>query len=865
MGVHIDGFAFTFQAGQTILEVAQAHGINIPTMCHVDGLAPSGACGLCVVEGENGKLLRACATVAVDGMVVLSRSPKVISARKSILELNLSTHRGDCKAPCQLACPAESHCQGYIALIAAGQLGEAVKIMKDAHPFPASIARCCSRPCEEACRRGLVDEAVNIAGLKGFAADYALEDEYVPEIAEDTGKSVAIVGGGPGGLTAAYFLRRLGHKVSVFEAMPKMGGLFRYGIPEYRLPKAVLDAELKIFSRMGVEFFNHVKPNVSQLKNDYDTVIVAIGAGVSKPLGCIGDNFAIGGLDFLRAVACNKPPIIGRRVVVVGGNNTAMDAARTALRLGAEVFVSYRRTKNEMPAQQTEIEDAIAEGVQFLFLTAPIEVSTDGIRLQKMKLGTPDTSGRRQPVPIDGENEWIPADTVISAIGQDVSLEGTGLDSLDGIIAIGDVTGTTAYAIEAIGQGRKVAGVIHKHLNGEEDDLHWEVMPKFLVRDAKTTEDFSDIPKKPRQGNHVHELTPVQAAHEAERCLSCGCSDYYECKLIDYANEYNASPDKYSCNTHHKPLGAIDTSNFYFHRDMNKCIHCSVCVRVCAHHGNALTMAGRGFDTTVEAAFGQPLQNRDECTMCGNCVAYCPTGALYEVPNMKKAFITPPNLTGTTCILCDEFCPMVIETKAGHILRCRPIIGYNYLCEKGRFGFRYLGEKLIVPLVRKEGILRRASIDEAAKAIQSGFNVLMAQYGGQSIGVGVSARYTVEDVAAVKAYAEYLGTPHVLTTDTDEYMEVLRSGAVKGLIHFGDDLPPEVVEIPLAFLVLQTAYVTNTSKKSAARANVILPAPSFGEVDGHVKHPKSGELLPVNGAFPPACGYQTRDLIKGVM
>jgi len=811
-----------------------------------------------------------------------------------------------------LACPAESDCQGYIALIAAGLLGEAVKLMKDAHPFPASVARICPRPCESECRRNLIDQPINIAGLKRFAADWDIapkpagfsENTFIPEIAPDTGKSIAIIGGGPAGLTAAYFLRRLGHGVDVYDSHPKMGGLLRYGIPEYRLPKAVVDAEVDIIGKMGVQFFNSMELGrdilLPELQSRYDAVIIAIGAGVSKPIGCIGDDKVIGGVEFLRRVACAKPPVIGKHVIVVGGSNTAMDAARTALRLGAEVTVVYRRTKDEMPAEPSEIEEAEAEGVKFLFLVAPLEITesdgvVSGINLQKMTLGEPDKSGRRTPIPQPGIEEWLPADTIIAAIGQSISdvgiesprnIDSSFRTSTPGVFAIGDVTGKTAYAIEAIGQGRKVANVVHNVFWNEFNDmLPWEVLPKVLSKDSKTLADFSNVAKAPRQNgacslNEMHQikegdfyeihqtLHPTQAAHEADRCLSCGCSDYFECQLVKLANLYGSSVDKFAGNSHRKLIHDIDSSNFYFHRDMNKCIHCGLCVRVCDNISQTLSAVGRGFETTVSAAFGRPLQNTEECKLCGNCVSHCPVGALYEVSPFKKPLVVREDVTETTCTFCGNGCGMKLATKAGHILRCLPTGGQ--LCETGKFGFRQLGEKLIVPLVRKDGLLRRVSISEASKAVREGFSVLMAKYGAESIGIYVSPRYTIEDISAIKEYAAYIGTPH-LFTDSKNYVELLRDGELKGLIHFGDDLPPEVSNLPLEFFVLQTAYVSTTTKKFAAKADVILPAPAFGEVSGHVtcqdvegelSHSSTqGQIRPVNPAFNPACGYQTRELI----
>jgi len=684
--ITINGNKYEAAAGETILQVAAKNKIFIPTMCYAENLPPAGACGICVVEAEGiARLLRACATPATDGMVIHTESERVQQARKTLLELTLSTHTGDCKAPCQLSCPAETDCKGYIALIAEGKTEEAVQLMKEAHPFPASLARICPRPCETNCRRKLADSAVNIAGLKRYAADIHLESGYKPAILPSTGKTVAIVGGGPAGLTAAYFLKRGGHDVSVFDHMPHMGGLLRYGIPEYRLPKAVLEKEINMLADMGINFCNNIAfgkdITLSSLKTNYDVTIIAIGASASKPMWVKGEDSpgVIGGIDFLRDVAScqgnlpftpNRPPLEGnhfqhsvdspsgsktldkilqsKRVIVIGGSNTAMDAARTALRLGAEVFVSYRRTRDEMPAEQAEIEEAVAEGVQFLFLTAPKEISTRGglnITLQKMTLGEPDESGRRRPVPMDGADEIIHADTIIAAIGQDVvtdgleELAGLAIDQnfrtvLPGVYAIGDVTGKSSYAIDAIAHGRKVAASVLDTI-----DLPWDVVPNVIVEDEKNKADFSHIPADTRQtetachtadfSEVMQGLTAQQAKKEAARCLSCGCDAFDRCKLLKLANMYGASTQKFA--TGKKIKHAIDERNPAIRRDINKCVHCYLCVQVCKQvAGKELfTAVGRGFPCHVDTAFGETLQH--ECSSCSECVKYCPTGALIKL------------------------------------------------------------------------------------------------------------------------------------------------------------------------------------------------------------------------------------------
>lgn len=293
----VNGVECVGQPGETILQIAERGGIHIPTLCHNENVKHYGACGVCVVEAEKSpKLLRSCSTLASDGMVINTESKRVVQARKVALELLMSDHDGDCRGPCVLNCPAGTDCQLYVKQIAQGDYHGAVETIKEKLPLPASIGRVCPHPCETACRRKMVEEPISIAFLKAFAGDkdLASENPFVPEIAADTGKSVGIIGGGPAGLTAAYFLRKNGHAVTIYEAMPKLGGMLRYGIPEYRLPKAVLDAEIKAIADMGVEMKADFRigkdASFDEIRAKHDATVVAIGAWKSMGTGVAGED-----------------------------------------------------------------------------------------------------------------------------------------------------------------------------------------------------------------------------------------------------------------------------------------------------------------------------------------------------------------------------------------------------------------------------------------------------------------------------------------------------------------------------------------------------------------------------------------------
>ncbi len=722
----IDGKKIIAEEGMTILNVATENGIKIPNLCYDGRVELYGACGLCTVEVEGiPKLLRACSTKVADGMVVHTQTDRIRASRKVALELLISDHTGDCVAPCSKSCPAGTDCQGYVGLIANGEYEEAVKLIKEKLPLPASIGRICPHPCEKNCRRQYVDEPVSIAFLKSFVADVDLNKvcPYTPEIEPDTNKKVAIIGGGPAGLTAAYFLRKQGHSVTIFEQMEKMGGMLRYGIPEYRLPKAVLDKEIKLIEDMGVVLKNNVNIGkditFDQIQNDFDAALVAIGAWNSSKMRVQGEELqgVWGGIDLLRQVALGNKVNLGKNVAVCGGGNTAMDACRTAVRLGAEnVYVIYRRTKDEMPADPQEILESEEEGVIYKYLTNPIEFTgengkVNGVILQKMELGEPDESGRRRPVAIEGETEEIALDSVIMAIGQYPNL--TGFESLeatrkntisadesrfttsiDGVFAVGDATNKGAdIAIAAIGEAQKASVVIDRYLNGETVSYK----KPFFVEQNSNEIDYSKFEKLPRaKMSHMSPadrktnfkevnfgFTEEQARAEANRCLECGCHDYFECRLISYANDYDVKPSRFAGEKHNRNQ---ENANDLISRNTDKCVLCGLCVRVCEEvmGKSAIGLINRGFNTFVEPELSKPLKETD-CIACGQCVALCPTGALREKTSFAKSVPVKENKAVSICTHCSNLCPVEYRYIGKTVTRALPT-DKGILCKGGRFG-----------------------------------------------------------------------------------------------------------------------------------------------------------------------------------
>lgn len=664
----LNGKEITCNKGETILTAAANAGEEIPNLCYNCNLKIYGACGLCLAEADGiPKLLRTCSAVAADGMNVRTDTPRVTAARRTALELLMSDHKGDCKGPCSLNCPAGTDVQGYIKQIALGNDRKAVELIKEKIPIPASIGRVCPHPCEKNCRRRFVEQPLSIAYLKAFAADNDLKsgNPYLPGIAPDTGKKVAIIGGGPAGLSCAFRLRVEGHSVTVFDAMPEMGGMLRYGIPQYRLPKDVLADEIRLIESIGVGFRNNVRIgkdiSLEEIRRDYDACVIAAGAWKSASVRCKGEDLkgVLGGIDFLREVNCGNIPHIGRNVAVVGGGNTAMDACRSAVRCGAEnVYVIYRRTRAEAPAEDLEIEEAIEEGVCFRFLTNPAEITgTDGkvtaIRLQIMELGEPDASGRRAPVPVEGKFETLQVDTVISAIGQKCDLSGfEGIEvtskgtivagdndcatNIEGVFAAGDITNRgPSIAVEAVAEGNKAAKAVDNYLRGIKE----KYFTPYYSQKNVSAEDYAGREKQPRQQMPVRSaderkksfdevilsFTEEQARREAARCLECGCHDFNECKLIKYATAQEIHPEKYAGALH---KSFTEKSLVSIERDQGKCILCNLCVRTCKEEAGKgiLGLVGRGFKTVIRPEF------RDEdisgCATCLKCAEICPTGAL---------------------------------------------------------------------------------------------------------------------------------------------------------------------------------------------------------------------------------------------
>lgn len=509
--------------------------------------------------------------------------PKDIMEIKTMSQKLLHLNQYDDRiAPCQQTCPAEIDIPKYIYLTKVGDYEGAVNTIRERNPLLLACGRVCPHPCENKCRRGIEDEPVSINQLKRFVADFEMNSGRRLPIsrAPDTGRKVAVIGGGPAGLSCAYFLRRLGHSVTIFDAMPKLGGMIRYGIPEYRLPKKVLAWEIQGILDLGVEH----KPNMmlgkdfdigSLMAAGFDAAFLGIGAWKDYSLGVEGENLegCYTGINFLTNFAVwqqekphDKRPFVGKKCVVIGGGNTAIDCVRTLIRLGAdEVSIVYRRTRKEMPANMVEIEAAEHEGVKFTFLAAPTRVIGNeegkvvGLEYLKMELGEPDASGRRRPVPIKGSETVMDIDMLITAIGQgpdvffkeeskrlDEDLKVTRWNTIDSadpialqssipyIFTAGDAATGADLVVSAIGGGRRAARSIHMYLAGQDvtppaKTLFKNNIPVSIFKSVPGITKLSrtkmpELPVDERIKSFVEAdlvISEEEAQYESNRCLQC--------------------------------------------------------------------------------------------------------------------------------------------------------------------------------------------------------------------------------------------------------------------------------------------------------------------------------------------------------
>ena len=671
--------------------------------------------------------------------------------------------------PCYKACPAGTDIPRYIRLIARGRPSAALAVIRETVPFPAVLGRVCAAPCQEECRRGQdVDKALHIRMLKRFPADYG-DDSWKKQAKAlpSTGRSIAVVGAGPAGLTCAYYLAKLGHGVTVFEALPEPGGMMRMGIPEYRLPRDILRSEIQEIEKTGVEIRLNARVESldSLFEQGYQAIFLAIGAHEEMKLGVEGEDLSgvIRCVEFLRRFNLGEKVELGDRVGVIGGGNVAIDSARAALRLGAKrVSIFYRRTQKEMPAQSEEVEHALAEGVEIVFLMAPTRVykENDTLKLElvRMELGEPDASGRRRPIPIKGTEFIAELDTLIAAIGErpdvpagfqvevgrgDVLKVDEDLStSREGVFAGGDCESGPALVINAIAAGRKAAQSIDRYLGGKGD------ITEHLVPTEEATTWLEEVPTGGRLAtiSYLPPQTRIKGLSEVEQGMD------WETAVAE----------------------------------AQRCLQCHVIAPL-----EGLTLREVG------------------CNFCGACVDSCPTAALTDLAT--RGIAKPDRVVTSICPYCGVGCQLKLEVKDEKIMASIPdpdgAANHGQACVKGRFGiaeFVHHPDRLTSPLIRKNGKLEEASWDEALELISN----KLKSYTSDEVGVIASAKCTNEENYVIQKFARVvLGTNNV-----DHCARLCHAPTVTGLVQtFGSGaMTNSINEIGEAACIL--AIGTNTTE-----------------------------------------------------
>ncbi|GCE03598.1 FAD-dependent oxidoreductase [Dictyobacter aurantiacus] len=706
--ISIDGRVLEAYEGQTILSVAIDNGItDIPNLCNDEKLEPTSACRMCLVHIEGiERPLPSCNTPVSPNMVVTTTSDELFHLRRTNLEMMLSDHNAYCQPPCQVDCPTHIDIPGYLELIAQGAMKEAARLVKEVLPFPFILGLTCPAPCQKACRRTLVDEEIAICRMHGHAAETCLLDAPMPYVQDPpTGKKVAIIGAGPAGLSCAYYLALRGYYCKIFDMQPQPGGMLRYGIPEYRLPKDMMDRELEHVWQLGVDLQSNVKLGRDFEVDDlftqgFDAVYIAIGCWTSKSMRVPGEDAegVVNAIKFLYDKVEGKPVPVkeGDEVVVIGGGFTTFDCTRTSLRLGATVHTTYYRTRADMTATMEEVEDGIAEGTHLQVRSAQQRILEEngkvvGIEYQRTKQGEPDASGRRRPVPIPGSEFTIACDTVIPAVGQAVDTsvinESSGIKwskwktvqtnphnfmtDREGVFAGGDCQLGASTIIECVAQGKLGARSIHSYLMGED----MNEVARRLELEERRPDLFDIVPYKPVEPKVKMPMLPYdkreksfaliemgylqeQAQREASRCLQCACPAAGQCDLQRYSIEHGLADNRFhdgEPSDYHDY--ETDLSHSFILRDPNKCINCTQCVRVCHDviGPDCYGMFGKGFDTIVSTPFNVSLHDTD-CVSCGACVQVCPTGSLM----MAERNLARYAFALDRCIFCGdcvEVCP----------------------------------------------------------------------------------------------------------------------------------------------------------------------------------------------------------------
>lgn len=823
----VDGREILAACGDTIKAGATASGIEIPGLCHLPGREEaSEPCRLCLVEADGRQVL-ACKTLVAEGMTVVTATPAIEQLRRQRLEFLSSFHYGDCKAPCNLTCPAGINVQGYVNYIAIKEYGAALSLIREQNPLPGIVCRVCPRFCESRCRRALIDEPVAINHLKRFAVEHGGQSVSPVRPGPSTGCKVAVLGGGPAGLSCAWYLRRFGHEVTIFEANRKLGGMARYGIPAFKLPDDAIDQEIENVLALGA----HVRTG-KRWGSDFDlaalqgqgfnAIFLATGIGSQKTAQFPGAELALDALALLREFRSGHQPTLGARTLVIGGGKIAVEAARSALRAGAEeVTVVYPRSKVEINAHQRDIKEAEREGVQFFMMAQPLRILRENglirVEMARTILSEANDRGIRESRPMENSSLWWEGDTVLAALGQvgDGTFAGFGeLESklqrnpngtikispatmrtnLPGIYAGGDLASGPRSVIQAVDGGRRAAEAIHEELTGQkvvkpaDGRMNFSRGRKFEEVDVANFAGHAirlreSIPARPPD-RRLSDFGQVElgysedmAIREAQRCLQCGCLGLSKCELRPLLNQYKVQTKAALV----RPRAAVDAQHPFIVIDANCCIGCGRCERSCEFE--AMTMR---LKTATDG--GPPSITLDigpNCVSCGACVDACPTGAL------TKKHLTLPLLPGeatqvqSVCTYCGTGCNIDLHVKNNVLLEVKADNAqppnHGDLCVRGRFGFDFYRhpERLTQPLVRDsiEKPFRKASWQEALAWAAGGLKKALNHCGGEGVGVLSSSRCENEVNYVAQKFARLV----LKTKNVDNCARVCHAPSVSGL------------------------------------------------------------------------------------
>jgi len=816
------------EKGVNLLELAQANSIYIPSLCYLKGYPPpSNPCGLCVVEIEGEGIVRACEYIVEKEIEVKTDTPQIKAIREKILKNLITNHYGDCIAPCHIPCPGGLNIQGYIGFIAKGDFKAALALIKERLPIPAVVGRVCPRFCESICRRALIDEPIAINNLKRFVADYGLKyGEIQPELKPLNGKKVAVIGAGPAGLSCAYFLRLEGYEVTIFDKEEEPGGLLRYGLPNFKLPRDVLKKEVENILKLGIKFEGGKEWgkdfNLKDLFNaGFLAVFLAIGARKEKLWNFPGENLALSGMEILYKF--NKGILSlenfqKKRVIILGCSYTAVEISRILRRFGAEVSIIFPRSRIEISIPHREINYAEKEGVKFLFVTAPIELKKEEV--YRIKLMKTMLSDKREIITIPETEFTLEADYVIRAWGETVDnnfknfgeleakleLREDGFikigphlqTSIPGVFAGGDFIYGPRTVIHAVSSGRRAAHSIKHYLENlskKDTEKNKSFSIRFNFSRGKKPEDIDSkfleafpVAERSRLKERAPEerikdfdeitigLSEEEAIAEANRCLKCGCLGIHKCNFREIIIKENISVSEAST----KMKYLINKEHPFIEVDLNKCIACERCVRVCSHSAIDFKIINKG--TPYEYI---NFSFKNNCTNCGNCVDVCPTGALVKkslkVPYLRKE----AKAVKSVCGYCGTGCNLTIWVKNGRILE---ITGedlppnYGSACVKGRFGFDYYRHKdrLKKPLLRKsiKEDFKEVDWDTALEYVAEKLIKIKEKFGPETIGFLTSSQASNEENYLLQKIARVI----FKTNNIDCSARVCHAPSVAGLI-----------------------------------------------------------------------------------